>query len=385
MIIIHLQNDVRLLVNDQRTRFAVIFLYIFLAQTMAIRRLKDDRLPSNKGRFDKRVGSVATVSTLPTVKAMRDCFERYLNLTIASGNASVDTIKTYRNRTAQFLNWCRELELYPALITKQNILEYRKHLVDESKTTPTIRLSLQAIKHFYTACSADKLVKENPAIGVKAPREKREVGSTINYLSLEELQQLIDSILPTLKIRGENTVTVQVLRDRILLGCMALQGCRSIEMYRANLGDLSESYGQHYLKLDGKNSIRTVILREDLAQVMVEYRQARMRAKEKLTLSSPLFISLSNRRYGQRLSRSGIGHVVDSYLSKCGLKQIDFERHLSPHSLRHTAGTLSLQNGSSLREVQDFLGHSDPKTTAVYTHVLNSRENNPASRIEIDF
>jgi hypothetical protein len=48
---------------------------MFLAQTMAIRRLKDDRLLSNGGRFDKRVDSVATVSTLPTVKAMRDCFE----------------------------------------------------------------------------------------------------------------------------------------------------------------------------------------------------------------------------------------------------------------------------------------------------------------------
>jgi len=346
---------------------------------MAIRRSKDDL------RFDKRASSVATVSTLPTVKAMRDCFERYLNLTIASGNASVDTIKTYRNRTAQFLFWCKEREFYPALITTKNIIEYRKHLVDESKTSPTIRLSLLAIKHFYTACLADKLVKDNPALSVKAPREKREVGSTINYLSLEELQQLIDSILPTLKIRGENTTKVQVLRDRILLGCMALQGCRSIEMYRANLGDLSESYGQHYFKLDGKNSIRTVILRPDLGSEITQYRQARVATEEKLTSTSPLFISLSNRRYGQRLSRSGIGHVVDSYLSKCGLKQRDFERNLSPHSLRHTAGTLSLQNGSSLREVQDFLGHSDPKTTAVYTHVLNCQEHNPASKIEIDF
>jgi site-specific recombinase XerD len=358
---------------------------MFLAQTMAIRRLKDDRLPSNGGRFDKRVGSVATVSTLPTVKAMRDCFERYLNLTIASGNASVDTIKTYRSRTAQFLFWCKERELYPALVTKENILEYRKHLVGESKTSPTIRLSLLAIKHFYTACLADKLVKDNPALSVKAPREKREVGSTINYLSLEELQQLIDSILPTLKIRGDKTANVQVLRDRLLLGCMALQGCRSIEMYRANLGDLSCSYGQHYLKLDGKNSIRTIILRPDLAEEIARYRQARINAKEKLTSTSPLFISLSNRRYGQRLSRSGIGFIVDSYLSKCGLKHSDFERNLSPHSLRHTAGTLSLQSGSSLREVQDFLGHSDPKTTAVYTHVINSQENNPASKIDIDF
>ncbi|MEY2831080.1 MAG: hypothetical protein RLZZ574_338 [Cyanobacteriota bacterium] len=94
---------------------------------------------------------------------------------------------------------------------------------------------------------------------------------------------------------------------------MALQGCRSIEMYRANLGDLRhdespkgyifgygtsrnkfgvssrQSGGQHYPKLDGKNSIRTVILRKDLAQVMLEYRQARMRAKEKLTTGRSLF------------------------------------------------------------------------------------------------
>ena len=65
----------------------------------------------------------------------------------------------------------------------------------------------------------------------------------LRLLRLVGLRQLIDSILPTLKIRGDKTANVQVLRDRILLGCMALQGCRSIEMYRANLGDLSESYG----------------------------------------------------------------------------------------------------------------------------------------------
>ena len=346
---------------------------------MAIRRSNGNKF--NTG--DRR--SLATISTLPTVKAMCDCFDRYLNLTIADGHASNDTVKTYSSRVHQFLSWCRERELYPALITKENIKEYRKHLVDGEKTAPTIRLSLLAVKHFYTACLADKLVKDNPVIGVKAPREKREIGSTINYLSLEELQQVFDSVAPTYKIRGDKTAKVQVLRDRILLGCMALQGCRSIEMYRADLGDVSESYGQHFLKLDGKNSIRTVVLRSDLGEEIARYRQARKLAKEKLASDSPLFISLSNRRYAQRLSRSGIGHVVDSYLAKCGLKSSDLERSLSPHSLRHTAGTLSLQNGSSLREVQDFLGHSDPKTTAVYTHVLSSQENNPATRIEINF
>ena len=346
---------------------------------MPIRRLR--------GNLDSQSSSrnLATVFTLPTVKAMRDCFERYLSLTIADGNASVDTIKTYRNRTSQFLSWCRERELYPALITRENIKEYRKHLVDGGKTSPTIRLSLISIKHFYTACLAEKLVKDNPVIGVKAPREKREVASTIKYLTQEELQQIFDSVAPTLKIRGDKQAQVQVLRDRILLACMALQGCRSVEMYRANWGDISQSGSQHYLKLDGKNSIRTVMLRTDLAKEMALYRQVRQKNQEKFTAQSPLIVSLSNRRYGQRLSRSGIGHVVDSYLEKSNLKHTDLERSLSPHSLRHTAGTLSLQRGSSLREVQDLLGHSDPKTTTIYTHVLNSQENNPAAKIDIHF
>ena len=346
---------------------------------MAIRRL-------NRGnKFASGDRSLATVSTLPTVKAMRDCFGKYLNLTIADGHASADTIKTYRNRVGRFLVWCKEQELYPALMTQENVKAYRKYLIDESKGCATIRLSLLAIKHFYVACLSAKLVKSNPVEGVKAPRDKREVGSTLNFLSQEELQQLMDNVLPMRKIGGEKSLKVQVLRDRLLLGCMALQGCRSIELYRANLVDVSSKEGQHYFKLDGKNSIRTVILRSDIAQEFVDYRQARAESGEKVNASSPLFISLSNRRYGQRLSRRGIGHIVDRYLEKSGLKHIDLNRNHSPHSLRHTAGTLSLQNGSSLREVQDFLGHSDPKTTAVYTHVLSTQENNPATKIDINF
>ena len=121
---------------------------------MAIRQL-------NGNRFNKRDRHGATVSTLPTVKAMVNCFENYLNLTIADGHASVDTVKTYRNRVHQFLCWCRERELYPVLITQENIKEYRKHSVDGEKPSGTIRLSLLAVKHFYTACLAEKLVKNN--------------------------------------------------------------------------------------------------------------------------------------------------------------------------------------------------------------------------------
>lgn len=354
---------------------------------MPIRRAKYSAPQSSSLRDRSRASStnLASVSTLPTVKAMGDCFERYLSLSIADGHASSDTIKTYRSRVKIFLAWCRERSLYPALVTQENIKEYRKHLIDGAKGHATIRLSLISAKHFYDACVSAKLVKSNPVLGVKPPRDKREVGDTLNYLSQEELQQLISSVLPERKIGSKQEEQIQVLRDRLLLGLMGLQGCRTIELYRANLGDISLKGDRYYLKLDGKNSVRTTILRPDIAREVMEYRQARIDSGEKLNASSALFISLSNRRYGQRLSRRGIGYIVDGYLVKCDLKHIDLDRIISAYSLRHTAGTLSLSSGASLREVQDFLGHADPKTTAIYTHVLGSDENNPASKIEIDF
>lgn len=129
--------------------------------------------------------------------------------------------------------------------------------------------------------------------------------------------------------------------------------------------------------------MRTILLRQDLATKIILYRQAREENQEKITAQSPFLISLCNRHYKQRLSRQGIAQIVTDYLKKCNLQNKDLSRNVSPHSLRHTAGTLSLQNGSETREVQDFLGHADPKTTAIYTHVLNSQEHNPAGKINV--
>ncbi|HEY9596977.1 MAG TPA: tyrosine-type recombinase/integrase, partial [Cyanophyceae cyanobacterium] len=53
------------------------------------------------------------------------------------------------------------------------------------------------------------------------------------------------------------------------------------------------------------------------------------------------------------------------------------------HSLRHTAGTLALRSGADLRQVQDLLGHADPRTTCIYAHVADRWENNPALKLGI--
>ena len=71
-----------------------------------------------------------------------------------------------------------------------------------------------------------------------------------------------------------------------------------------------------------------------------------------------------------------VSHKFKQILKKNNLREIRF------HDLRHSCATLLVKKGISLREIQDWLGHSSSKTTERYAHLDSSSKIKSASAIE---
>jgi len=296
-------------------------------------------------------------SLSPTGPSLEDLVERFLR----AQDVAPSSLVTYRKQLARFVSWLRETGLYCCLdtMTRETILDFKQKLIDSGLSSYSVSGYLTAVRRFFEWLEGAKIYP-NVARGVKGMKKAR--GFRKDVLSPSQIRRALES-------QGREGLTGK--RDFALFNLLVRTGLRTIEISRAEVGDLRQEAGEAVLFVQGKGRDEKddfVLLTEEALAPIQDYLRARAEQEGGAPDdTAALFISHSNRGKDGPLTTRSISRIVKERLRGIGLDS----KRLSAHSLRHTCGTLALKGGAPLEQVQAMLRHSDIRTTQIYVRNLD--------------
>ncbi len=284
----------------------------------------------------------------------------FLQHLVVEKGFSTNTAEAYRNDLNQFWEFLQARRgrgatgPYPWASVELNLLN--EYIVDLRgrkgyRDTTTAR-KVAAIRSFFGFLFENGVINEDPTESLGSPRVGR---SLPKFLSKEEVTRLLDAACQE---PGN-----EAKRDAAILELLYATGLRVGELVSLNLTDIDLQ--ESYIRCWGKGSKeRLVHLYPKAVKELKEYlSRARLALVKNRKDETALFV---NHR-GERLTRQWVWNILKVYRVKAGIRQ-----RITPHTLRHSFATHLLQNGASLRHVQELLGHSSISTTQVYTHLTDT-------------
>lgn len=229
-------------------------------------------------------------------------------------------------------------------LDQAGLRRYVAHLGRAGLGGRSIARHLSSIRRFYDFLLRERLVRDNPALDVRAPKSGRRLPGVVD---VDQINQLLDS-------DAEGPLEI---RDRAMFELMYSSGLRLAELVSLDLGALDSRSGE--VRVLGKGSKERVVPvgRKALLALQDWLSLRPTMAREGL---QALFVS----QRGDRISHRS----VQLRLKRWGLLK-GADQRLYPHLLRHSFASHLLESSSDLRAVQELLGHADIATTQIYTHL----------------
>ena len=279
------------------------------------------------------------------VKIWREISRSYRAYLRLEKHLAANTIESYMRDLEQFAHFVLLFhDVPPREVTRQMVEHYLSWLYEHGREKSSQARSLSGIKSFFNFMLLNEMIETSPAEMVEAPKAGRPLPDT---LTVEEIDRLIGSIDPSTK-KG--------LRDRAILELLYSCGLRVTELCDLKIGDLF--FGEGYIRVTGKGDKQRLVPVSDIARDRIQlYLETRHAAR-----SGDDTLFLNNR--GTRLTRVMIFTIIRQAAARAGI-----DKHISPHTFRHSFATHLLEGGANIRQVQELLGHENILTTEIYTHL----------------
>jgi len=251
------------------------------------------------------------------------------------------------------------------IIHVQNWLLYLTKL---SLSSATISRKNHSLSSLYKWLQKFNGVKSNPFSLINDELPKVNSKET-EFLSREELQRLM------LLFKND---TIKDIRDKAIISLIITTAIRKSELLNIKIKDINLLGNFNLIKIYGKGSKEDYIkLRPDVKKAIDHYLSLTNRTYE--DKDKYLFSNLRSSLYDKPLNHNSLNKMI---AKRC--KQVNINRNITVHSLRHTAITLVVQsNKFSIEQVRDFARHNSIETTNRYIHNKNKFDNYCGDIIQI--
>jgi integrase/recombinase XerD len=259
--------------------------------------------------------------------------------------SSPHTLRAYSRSMAGYCGWLDARGMDLLGVKRPHVDGYRHGLTG---APATVAARLAALSSFYRyALSADVIAGGNPVELVKRPRVDADHSDT-QGLTRDQARAL----LAAARAAG--------LRSHALVSLLLFTGIRLGEALNAGTADYGHDSGHRTLSIRRKGGTEgKVAVPAPAVEAVNAYLGTSGRELVAGTAGGglPIFTTTT----GKRWNPSEAFRTVQRLAKVAGI-----EGRISPHSLRHAFATIALDAGTALHDLQDSMGHADPRTTRRY-------------------
>ena len=282
----------------------------------------------------------------------REIIRMYADYLLFEKRVSMKTKDAYSAEASILLSHLEKNNIDLANVTFEQLVGFMdERRKDSSLDERTLNKILSALRSFFSYIVKEGYRKDNPAILLSRPKNHEYLPKT---LSKEDVEELL------LSFRGEEDELM--VRDYALFELIYSSGMRISEAITLDLSSFSRE--KSTINVVGKRNKERIVFIGRIAKNALCYYIDNVRpvlAARSRQHSEALFLG----RTGSRLTRQAVHKRFHSHVLALGLDA-------TVHTLRHSFATHMLENGADIRSLKEMLGHSDIKTTQVYTHLDTS-------------